>query len=307
MKQFSLIVLSIITLLSSCHKDIDVYDPNTYQPYIGIASIFAQDSLMKVWIYKTASPGNFNNSNIINDANVKLYEDQSLVGELTFEQQGDIGYYKSDIIPRAGHTYKVEVEALGQTAWAVDTLPALPEFQISEVRIIDTMSEYYYIEKGSNLLYVDIDVNLVLLETNNYFYAFAAYSDVYSVNYWYYLREDDDFVSLDKEQFQKISIPVLDGYNNFYLYKPKFYETGDILITFPITGIAEKIGDSKKINFVVAKLSKTLYDFYISYDLYFRTMYNPFIEPVNLRMNVNNGLGLFAGFSYRDTSYIIRF
>ncbi len=305
MKRYIILFVLIAVLFSACYKDIDIFDKENYKPKLGISSIFAADSVVKAWVYRTALPGDFGKDNFLDNATVRLYEDDSLVEKMQYVSLGTYGYYQSSYLPQAGHRYKIEVEADGQVAWAEDSVPQPPVFHVKNLLIKDTSFESY--DSTETQMWLNGVVTLELPGTRDYYYAFTGYSYTDTAKNWFSLPLNfgDRFQSGNKK-FSIITLPCQEPVKAI-MYTPGFYQSGDLQINFELGAFAKVENNSVTLYFVVAHLSKNLYQFYRSLETYFSTSNNPFVEPVNIRVNVNNGLGLFAGYSLGVDSIKINF
>lgn len=307
MKRYILILLLLSIFFSSCYKDINLYDKNTYQPKLGISGMFSVDSTIKVWIYKTASPGNFSKDNIISNATAKLYEDGNLLEQLHYVSLGNCGYYQSASVARAGHDYKIDVQADNMQAWAEDTVPAKPDFQIKGIAIKDTTIYSGYYKPGKSQVWMDAIATISLTNTHDYYYAFAGYAFADTMKNWFRMSAISDMnLTGNMADMQKILLPFDSGAEGL-LYTPAYYKQGNVDVNFDFNAVADITHNSITLYFIVVKLSKDLYDFYKSMNMYQRTRGNPFVEPVNVRVNVHGGLGLFAGYSFSLDSIKINF
>ncbi len=306
MKRFVFIFVFITFLLSACYKDINIYDQDNYEPKLGISSVFTKDSTFLVWVYKSAIPGRFTKDNFLDNAIVKLYEDGNFVEQLSYVLLGSYGYYQSTSIAREGHVYRIEVEALNKNAWAQDSVPSKPDFVIKDILIKDTVVYSGYF-KDTNQLWLDAEVVLRLINTSDYYYAFAGYGYSDGQKLWFDFPEQNFSRGPGGiKEFTSIIMPLGNGASGL-LYTPSIYTQGDLEVDFEINATTDIANNSITLYFVVARLSKDLYDFYKSLDLYYRTTNNPFVEPVNIKVNVENGLGLFAGYSFEVDSIKINF
>ena len=307
MKRYIFLFVLIGILFSACYKDIDIYDKESYKPKLGISSIITADSVVIAWIYKTALPGDFGKDNFLDNATVKLYEDDSLVDNMQYVLLGTYGYYQSSYLPQAGHKYKIEVEADGQVAWAEDSIPKKPAFQIKKLLVKDSSWVIYDNDSTHKYLFINGIATLTLTNTSDYYYAFAGYSYMDSMKNWFGFSYDSDngFQSSNK-MFMSITLPIQESVKAM-MYTPSFYQSGDLDVSLDFSAIADVQNSSVTLYFAVVHLSKNLYEFYKSWNIYYSTSNNPFVEPVNIRVNVHNGLGLLAGYSISVDSVKINF
>ncbi len=306
MKKYVFLFL-IIALLSACEKQLEINVYDNYQPKLGINSIFSADSTFKVWVYKSAAPGTFSKDDFITNATVTLYEDGNMLEQLSLATDSIVGYYVSTHKARSGHVYRIEAEADGLHAWAVDSVPETPVFEVKDIVILD--SSVHVFTDSLNRINKDISfkarVTLEIPSTTDYYYIFSGY------NYYVGSKQSFDFYSNFDMTNRNVQFDLVGNLSDMYasalLYTPDYYQPGNLLVSFEFTTEVVTSDDTGKLYFEVAKLSKDLYEFYTSLSLYQSTQGNPFVEPVNVRVNVHDGLGLFAAYSMAIDSVEINF
>ena len=169
-------------LLFSCQEQVVELDIPGHTPFLVVNGILDTDTLM--FLHVSNSVGSFQQGEInsISDANVLLYENNILIGEMkvdnnnqdsinVFEdgpfwwganQSKPIYYYSYNDFPQPGSTYSIEVTHPNfETVYAQTTVPN--EIQLAELEIVDNSDQSEDYSSTLNLSFFD-DPN-----TNNYY------------------------------------------------------------------------------------------------------------------------------------------
>lgn len=304
---FIVLVLSIFTFACSEPIDIDIEDQDRV---LVVNSVINPDSLIKVNLARSLSVKESDSSfKFIENATVEIYENGTLIDELSHSKNG---YYISSHKPKENTTYKL-------IAKAANFEPAQSEIKIGmpvpiksltadiEVESYtetwwdeETQTEFdttiYYIVSERSFINVSFDDNPN--EENYYFLALYTYQDVYE-----YLPPNYEEVYMG-EKLQPID------YNNASLsYENYYYSNG--LVGYAISDdffngqtyssnldlYLWSVPKKPYIYVQLLSINKEFFDFVTSYNKYEESTYNPFAEPVNVRSNIENGFGIFTGYS----------
>ena len=180
MKKILIFLCSI--LLFSCQEQVVELDIPGHTPFLVVNGILETDTIM--YLHVSNSVGSFQQGEInsISDADVLLYENNNLIGEMTVDYNNQdsiyiledsgfwwganqikpIYYYSYDALPHAGSTYSVEVSHPDfETAYSQTTVPN--EIELAELEIIDNSDQSEAYSSTLNLSFFD-DPN-----TNNYY------------------------------------------------------------------------------------------------------------------------------------------
>ncbi len=260
---------------------------------------------------------------VVDNADVKLYEDDAMVGNLTFRDS----LYSIDYYPKVGHTYLIEAAVPGYpTVRASDMMPPPPSVVICFRE--DTAGVYMY---ANSIL--DINIADPPTETNAYWLeTFSSYytNRVCSLGEdGYTTCEETDQLSLveSKGTYYESFSPIPDRFNSFvdntsggvtaydlYVRVDDATLDGEV-ISFNIALGSDysslSAGPSDSASFQLNVLSSSrAYDrylkssvmHYLTFDFFDEP--NPFAEPVKIYSNVENGTGIFA--AYNSTTLEIR-
>lgn len=306
----SLIVIINGYFLLSCTYSIE-YPYKSTSNKIVINCILYPDSIVNLSLsYPSNYPSENDTFTIVNDAEVKFYENSNFIDILIFDYETNI--YKLDFKPAVGNTYSISILLPGHEEVFAHTY--IPDEFIFEACYQPLMQNQYLNEIKSNLSSLQHDESYwIYFLSDDYVYYKDSVDDrtIYSpksgplISFIYsYDRIFDDFNSLfwkdGSQQYANVlRLPHL-GYD-FYSYS--VYSTSSAL--WPNS---DSISDFQKNRFkmIVVKASKEA-------DLYWKSVFlnhanknfsipNPFYEPVIVPSNIVNGTGVFAGvnskFSY---------
>ncbi len=314
-------IVFLVSCLSflSCTKELDLLFPQTGEQIV-LNSILYPDSLIQVSITKTLPISNADDKfPVITNAVVRLYENEQLLGNLTFQDS----IYVLDYYPKAGQQYSIEVEVPGYamlTASDVVPYPLEAEACFAKERydaayyawvrahIQDRPLEvnYYWLDllvtgyarlcefiPGDRTTYhcLGSDTSRTETERPYYMHSYSTIPDKFNASV------DNTLGGVTQyETFMRVEDQAIDG------------EDVELIITaiggmFQYTAI-EKLGSRfATLNIVSASQH---YDRYLKSSLiYFLNngtgedddSPNPFAEPTQIYSNVENGTGIFAAYN----------
>jgi len=134
----------------SCTQELDMPFPQGKEQLV-LNSILHPDSIFKVSLTKTLPLGTtVSDFPVVDNAEIRLYEDEVLIGSPTFQDS----IYILDYLSKAGKEYSIEVEVPGfATLKASDVVPNKADASICFEE--DTLGRYYY--TGSAILNIFIE------------------------------------------------------------------------------------------------------------------------------------------------------
>ena len=120
--------LFLVSILFSCVQDVNLeYD---HEPKLCLNCLLNPDSLIKASVTLSYSLDNPEQFEYVNNASIKLFEDDILKGQLTFIGTGK---YLLKQKPEIGKNYKIIVEALGYKKIEASTkVPGKPMINYSK-------------------------------------------------------------------------------------------------------------------------------------------------------------------------------
>jgi hypothetical protein len=312
----------VLMCLSGCTKELDLPYPQA-EDQIVLNGILHPDSLIKLSVTKTSPVSSFGESYpIVENANVRLYEDDKLLGELDFQDS----LYALDYYPKAGHEYSVEVAVPDYPlVRASDVIPAPPTVEICyredtenryhfangnlniNIHDPDQKSNYYWlylvntyyrireceIIKGT---YICNDINppIITKEKLNYYHSYSSIPDRFNAfvdntsggatQYEYYIRVDD--IANNSEQiYFDIALPSYDGLISGENENEQFRTESSFYVVSSSQAYDRYLKSS-----IIYSLNK---EYSNDEDMGFK----PFVESSQIYSNVKNGTGIFAAYN----------
>lgn len=310
MKKIIIISVAVILTLSSCEKKLDIDLPEG-QKHIVVNGIINPENLIEVRLSKSQNILDNDDIQNLTDAEIKLYKNDEFVEILIHT---DTGLYTSSVFPEINADYKLTVDYPGlNSVSAVNTLKypvnILSVDTIFEMRIedyglgyIDTVyevqfqikiqdegnrSDYYFLGLSSlQPVYDLINNELVLVgyeEVNEWFesndHVFRGYNDDFILNgIQGKVFTDELFNGIE----YTVNVTV-----QYYTYNE--FEYKQIPLSYYIK---------------LLTVNEDIYRYITSYNLNQNSKYDPFSQPVQIFTNIENGLGLFSGYTMDVDSLI---
>ncbi len=248
----------------------------------------------------------------INDAKIKLYENNNFIEDLEFQENG---FYISTIRPEEGKIYKIEVEHsnLENVSSQISVLQPVPISQITsnfEYKIIEFIDEFgTYTDtmiKGT----INFHINDPINEEN--YYAVSAYT-IDTIYYWdeEIYEETDSIIDIWKNTIwidpstadYQYSTQIELGRDYYYAF---YKELNDGKLFNYTCDVNFNSQQGKKIYFELFSLDKHFYLYSKSRQEQMQAGYIPFAQPVNVYTNIKNGYGVFGSYSIYTDSLIVR-
>jgi len=277
-KNILLFVLSLLTL-NSCETIIDIEMP-PYTSELVANCFFTPDSAFKVHVSHSLGVLDEGNLNGIENAKVEILENGQVMDILTHTGNG---FYRTKIVyPSPGNTYSLKVEVSGyESIIASDIIPA--PVSIVSVAMKDSVFTGQYAGE-EEITYAELSIKFNDPQGEENYYAvdlYLEYSGGTINNIW--------LTSID---------PAVDGVSegNKILFSDALFEgqAYELKVYFD-SKILTLWNQTLYLKFI--STSKAYYLYEKSLDLHQLNQDNPFAEPVQVHNNIENGLGIFAGFS----------
>lgn len=290
----------LISVLVSCEKEVHI--PIEYtQPKLVVNGLFNTDSLWDIevsaskYIYDAAAIP------LINDAQVTITN--SAGNSILLTNQGNGIYASLTERPEPGEVYSIEVSHSDYDN--VSSSNQLP----GEINIAHIDWDQQAIVAGDFYRRIDIsfqdspDKDFYMVRVKGIFWEYIYNEETWEIEDSTLIVYPIEFFSqnaaLDNSSFKitPTSISFTDEIFNGSLF------TFDILIDdFYFSGEKMKI---QSIYISMSKISQEYYWYETSYQAYLSAQYNLFAQPVQVYTNIENGLGIFAGYSTTIDSLII--
>lgn len=304
-----LIFLSIY--LFSCSTKIDLEIPEAEEQIV-VNSLITNDSIISVFITKTI-PVLSNKSNIVENAEIKLFADNQFEENLI---KINDTLYQSTIETQLNTEYKIEIEVPGFEKISAKTVINDPVSIISGNYKIDS----YYVHQQSRYE-SETEVSFIdNQEINNYylisFYklSYGGYKYDHDNNVW--VPMDSTNINYQRIRYLNSNDPIVvnegdldfmgDPGNIRYLVFSDEMLSQNNTINLLIGGGLSEMGEVhvliRNINYDLYKYYKSLIRQQFNSGMLSVDLNNMFLtnNPNDLYSNIENGLGIFAGYSETD-------
>ncbi|NBW36533.1 MAG: DUF4249 domain-containing protein [Cytophagia bacterium] len=302
-----LFVIAFINI--GCYSTTDVDLPNE-KSFLVVNSInFQPDSTWLIEVSKSSSYQNNNDHALIENAMVSIKDEQQEIIQLEPIIIKDKVFYSSDQKPVTGKQYELKVEAPGFNP--VSSKSKLPSPIAIHSVIVDStiLREAYnfYKVNGNYGVYAD-----EIIKCKISFYDPANEENFYQLK----LYRETEWMEVDTEgnPIQKYSFTpsgfYLDrnGLTNLMIINDEMFNgslySWDVMVpmsAFYDFRFRSRAGHKLKLHFTLRHLSSAYFDYHETLELQNIRGSNPFSQPVIVYSNIENGVGIFAGFSQSVT------
>ncbi len=308
-----LFVLSSIFLLPSCYKQIEIEFPQSETSAV-LNCLFTNDSIFNVKINKT-SDFNDSISYPVTGAVCKLYTDNQLVEALKSVDKDGFYSTTSGYTAKYNTIYKIEISSSNlPTITAIDKLPNPPQ-----ILNISKQDSVMLDEEGSYLNQLNITINDPVDVLNFYeLTCFAYYKYDYSEVWWLdsiglqevdtsyqktLLTPQSQDVVIKNEgllDYAPTTLPFSDALFNGQVYNLNF---NYLIPTYSIVYNDYTINTITNYKLIVSirSISENYFKYKKKFIIHQANQYSDFwdgiAEPVQMFTNVENGYGVFAGYS----------
>lgn len=290
-KDLFILVLFLFSLLNlQCKKNINVEMP-LYHEQLVVQSFFNPDSNFRVYLENSISIlENSDSIKTIENANVEIYKENLLFDTLRHEGSGM--YVTENKKPLIGENYTLKIHVPGfSDVSGEDEIPLPVPFELISLDSISTTIDSFYIAADSFYVYSYTKYNMTFTindrpnEENYYSLHFLPVISISTTN-TAIINEESNDISEDNI-FRGNSCIFSD-----FLFDGERYQ---ISINFKIASY----DNFSNIGLNLDAYSKNLFLFKKSFFQRNDSDWDdsPFTEPSQLHSNIENGLGIFAGFS----------
>lgn len=282
MKKIILIIITSIFVVS-CETFIDMEIPNEGRK-ITINSIINDQENPVVFLHRSRFilDGTYDFEPII-QATVRLSKEGTVVASL---HETELGVYTTDdYIPEKGFSYTIEVTKTGETASAQTSIP-----NSIGCEFVDTSRvNHLQFEQTTEYLRFNLKVSDPVNEENYYMVTFHQSMYEYPISFY---------------STEKVVENGNDQYLNYAVFSDKL-----------INGISKTLGFDLEINNFTEEInpiqircnsiSKEMYLYYLRLSSYWDAQNSFLAEPVMMYTNINNGLGIFGGYSNFSINFVV--
>ncbi|PLX12453.1 MAG: hypothetical protein C0594_02425 [Marinilabiliales bacterium] len=290
MKLKYIIILFSTILAFSCEKSEDINDFPLVDSKLVANCFFNPDSSFVVELSKSLSV--LDNAEIPNilGATVLLYTDGVFVD--TMKNEVGSGNYKTEICPQFGKKYSLEISHPDfESISASDQLPdSVAGIQV-EMQMLDssyTWDEYAHEYYG----HAHVKTKITLPDpgyTDNYYKISAYIGDTiedwngsYYYEYSIYLEYESNSI-------------LEEGTGDYIVLSDEFFNGENYVVEFEFWDGYYYPG--RPYYFKINSLSRAAYLYNKTVNLYNSRKGSPFAEPVQIYNNIENGFGIFAGYT----------
>lgn len=323
-------------IISACSEPIDI-TVEEKEKNIVLNSKITPDSLIKANLTKSIGILEPDSKvEFISNADIELYEDEVFIQNLQYDT---LGYYISNVYPEVGKTYKIKAK-YGELK-EIETETVIPEpvsisNMVYDLNISSWTEEWYDYE---NEFFYDTTIysfdGLTVATTfndpaeveNYYLLTFSTYMPVYSYPPPLYepIYVGEQLRSLDyySDNLSWINhywdIGIVGYVISDELFSGKSYTLSVKIDSWQFYGdnwhydeYGNYVSDGSNlpqsaIYVNLLSISEGFYNYVISSNKYDEASYNPLAEPVNVYSNIENGFGLFTGYSLVQDSIAVEY
>lgn len=294
------LLLSIITTvgLFSCEEPLEL--EVNQDARLVVISHFTQDKDLQVYVSKTKSVQDTKDAEFVTDATVMVFAGSKLVEILELVADGGQPYYKSkNLIPFVGETYTIKVSAPGFTSvTATNSIPATVPIQSVDFSPV-------FKGQGTNDLSINFKIAVSFSdppEIRNYYHlVFYQELQPYTID----SEGDTTFSTImtlvrpQRIDLDNASQPLIKHFDNgSFLIKDESFNGNKV--TFFLNG-EYTLNASQYIpgKFLVElrSVSEAYYNYHLSITRQSNPKNGPLSEGVYVDDNIENGEGIFAGYS----------
>lgn len=292
-----LIFAVLILSASTCERpaDLEIEGP---EPTLVVVSNFSDQRVLQVQVSKSIDALTGGAIEYVKDANVELFEKGEFIERLTlFESPVSPPYYTTyELKPKVGVHYNIRVEVPGfRIVSAESSIPPqikIDQLQVSNVRQLDIGDQQRQFDYNITLTFVDPG-----REKNFYHLKFFQQIKQYEV-----IQGE---ISITRVQYKEINFASINDnnsqvayFNGGVLFEDGLRDGQRIAYSFPLQTTIRT--DREMLGKVIAELRAVSEEYYLYHSSLERQRDNPgvpFTEPVIIYNNIENGKGIFAGYS----------
>lgn len=294
-------LVALLALFSACEKEITLEQKEVPQK-LAVLCNFSPDEPFSIQLSKSQSlrAGNSPN-NIIENANVEICADNVIMERInpTMMSPSDAGtkFMSEQVVPMIQKTYTLKIDVDGvESITATSTIPNAVQISHATVGQIDVFETDEFETTGYE---VRAAITLEDKENEENFYQVNFYQELLS--FGNSVGQDPIKTIVPSYGFASIDPLLTNNFNRIdqgVLFKDLMFNgTTKELLFEPIFYFDQ--GESEPINIIMElrTVSKEYYQYYTS--VYRQTSQTnvPFSDPTIIFSNINNGYGIFAGYS----------
>lgn len=313
MKKFIVLSISVILAFSACEKKLDIDIPEG-EKHIVVNGLITPDSLLTVSVSKSQNILEDDDILFLTDATVKLFGNDIFVENLIHV---DLGVYISTLIPEIGVNYKINVDYNNLKSVNAEMILHNPV----EIVSVDTTVEVHTNDYGGDT-YKEYEIHYKIKieddgNTNDYYFLALSLIqplyeyDEYGLPTFVGYEETNEYFNTNDPVFRDNNEFTLDGMFGSVFTDELFNGTQytvNISTGYSFDSYTGKLdGEEYLIKVKLLTVTEEIYRYITSYNLNQKTKYDPFAQPVQIYSNIENGLGLFSGYTMDVDSLVMDF
>ena len=314
MKKIIILSVAIILIITACEKKLDIDIPEG-EKHIVVNGLITPDSLLAVSVSKSQNILEDDDISFLTDAAVKLFGNDIFVENLLHVNSG---VYISTLIPEIGVNYKINVDYNNLKSVVADMILKNPV----EIVSVDTTVEVHTNDYGGGDTYQEYEIHYKIKieddgNTNDYYFLALSLIqplyeyDEYGLPTFVGYEETNEYFNTNDPAFRDNNEFTLDGMFGSVFTDELFNGTQytlNISTGHFFDGYYRKLdGEEYIIKVKLLTVTEDIYRYIISYNLNQKTKYDPFAQPVQIYSNIENGLGLFSGYTMDVDSLVLNF
>jgi hypothetical protein len=309
----ALFALAGLIAVYGCEKDLESDIPGA-SPQLVVNSLFTLDSIIRVEVSVSASPGQDENIRSLKSAKITVFEDEAHVKDFVLDSMyaqpfNFSGLPNASVAPiklyyhhtttttaRSGRPYLIEVKFPGmKTVTATTTIPR----PVRANAVTQNLGSALNID-GRPMVKRSFTLNDNGSRENFYGIEVLAVSGGYEERIAFFSGEKAFSENLTVIEGQHSQGVMYQPENGVYFSNGKFQGRTE---QFDIYVDEQYVYSPYAVKVRLLTLSKDFFDFAISYQKQKTNSGNPFAEPTQVYSNVENGLGIFAGYSVTEVVF----
>ena len=253
LNKISVYILISFIILSGCETVIDIDVPE-YKSQLVVNSTFSPDSLIFVSLSSSTGFNNLQGIKSINNAEVYLYQNDTLAERLRYFSTGKFRSYT--LKPKQGEKYSVKISSEGfNDVYAEDVVPAKVPISLVKIDTVQSSNSFWFSQFKITLRFKDNE------SENNYYELLLVSGNSYSNSYTVGFQSNDPVLNNNEKN----------GIDDYDLNYFNYADFSDDLINGKEYNMTILINDYSimynKVSIYFASISENLYKFHKTYKL----------------------------------------
>lgn len=316
-------LLAILPFFASCEKEIK-FKGEQKAPLLVMNGYLTPDSVVNVHLTKSRfildTTPDFDE---VKDATVELYVNGALKERLQYVSGGN---YRGNYYPHPNDEITVKASAPGMNAVEATTrIPNDPDFVLtkSDVTYSEEDSKYFTTEYKDRVQHINYEVTLKdKAEEENFYFVKIYHISCYEPDVKIVVNANLKEIMSQYITNGDISVGDLMDINSDEndnrlrnIFADTFVNGKELTLLFKrkdVIGLykyykekpySSRYSGEDEYQFTLSSMSKELYQYIISADKAYYAGDNPFSEPVQVKSNVKNGLGILGSYTSKAIKY----